>query len=227
MLRLLRLTLALAWLLGSGSFLIATEPSAPAHEVATAEHATSTGSHTTSEASHGAVHHAPEVRLFGHSLGTLGQFGLKFFNFAIFVGLLYGLLKAALASAFKTRAQEIQDRLDRSEREKAEAEAQMQALESRMAQLQQELDTLMARAEADAAAEKARILETARAEAEQILAQAQQEIAHHQRMAEQELRALVAQLAVEGAEARLRARVQGDVATNVLDRAIHQLGGTL
>ena len=45
------------------------------------------------------------------------------------------------------------------------------------------------------------------------------------RLAEKELRALVAELAVEGAAKRLEARIQGTTAEQVLDRAIETVGG--
>lgn len=231
MIRSLRLALCLAVVLGFAPAAVATDPVPPApHAAPAGAHAPSASAHGTPQAeeAHGeAAHHGPEVKLFGMHLGTLGQFGLKVFNFAVFAGLLFFLLKGALASAFKARAQELKDQLAQAERDKAEAEAQMRDLEQRMGQLQQELDGLLARAEEEAAAEKARILESARTEADQILAQARQDIAHHHRLAEQELRALVAQLAVEGAEVRLRAQVQGDLAARVLDRSISQVGGTL
>lgn len=229
MIRSLRLALCLAVVLGYAPMALATDPAPPAPHAAPAEgHSPSAHGATQAAESHGeAAHHGPEVKLFGLHLGTLGQFGLKAFNFAVFAGLLFFLLKGALSSAFKARAQELKDQLAQAERDKAEAEAQMRDLEQRMGQLQQELDGLLARAQEEAGAEKTRILEAARMEADQILAQARQDIAHHHRLAEQELRALVAQLAVEGAEARLRGQVQGDLAARVLDRSINQVGGTL
>ena len=69
------------------------------------------------------------------------------------------------------------------------------------------------------------MLEAARAEAEQILAQAQTEIEHQKRIAEQELRSLVAELAVEGAAKRLEARLAGPDGAKAMDRAIQQIGG--
>ena len=46
-----------------------------------------------------------------------------------------------------------------------------------------------------------------------------------QRQAEQDLRALVAELTVEGAAKRLEAKLQGPEAGKALDRAIQQIGG--
>jgi F-type H+-transporting ATPase subunit b len=173
---------------------------------------------------HEGAHH-PEIKLFGKSLGTLAQFGVSLFNFAIFAAILFFFGKAMLTGVFKARAKELEDKLGRAEREKAEAEAQIQELEGRMAGLQQELEGILAKAQADADAEKARILESARTEAGQILGQAQAEIDFQKRQAETELRALVAELAVEGAAKRLEGRLQGDTAARVLNAAIESVGG--
>jgi len=229
MIRSLRLALCFAVILGWTPVTSASDPAPPApHAAQTAAQTSPAHEGVHAAEPHGeTAHHGPEVKLFGMHLGNLGQFGLKVFNFAVFAGLLFFLLKGALSSAFKARTQELKDQLAQAERDKAEADAQMRELEQRMGQLQQELDGLLVRSKEDAASEKARILEAARTEADQILAQARQDIAHHHRLAERELRALVAQLAVEGAEARLKTQVQGDLAARVLDRSIHQVGGPL
>lgn len=169
-------------------------------------------------------HHA-RITLFGQDLGRPGQFAVQVFNFAIFAGLLFFLLKGALSSAFKARAKDLEEKLTQAERERAEADAQIRELEARMAGLQAELDGIMAKAEADAQAEKERILEAAKAESAQILAQTQAEIDFQKRAAENELRGLVAELAVEAAAKRIQAQVTGDLAAKVLDRSIEQVGG--
>ncbi len=212
-------------------------PKAPAHEASPAEgHAAPPAEgHAPAEShaaphgeggEHGGAHHGPAIKLFGHELTPGQQAGIKVFNFALFAAGLFFMLKGALSAAFKARAKEVEDRLAQAEKDRLEGEAQMRHLEERMAGLQAELDGILAKAETDAEAEKARILDAARAEAAAILAQAQADIATHQRTAEAELRALVARLAVEGAEKRLQAQVQGAAATTAIDRAIQQVGAS-
>jgi F-type H+-transporting ATPase subunit b len=169
--------------------------------------------------------HHPAIVLFGHALDPLGQFGVTVFNFVLFAGILFFLLKGALASAFKARSKDLEDQLSQAEREKAEAERQVQELEARMAGLQQELETIMAKADADAEAEKQRILASAQEEAAQIRLQTRADIEAQQRSAEAGLRALVAELVVAGAAQRLETQVAGTVAARALDRAIDQVGG--
>jgi len=182
--------------------------------------------HETAPAGHGeSAHHGPEIKLFGMTLGPFGQFMVKLFNFAVFCFGLFFLLKGALSSAFKARTKELQDQLSQAERDKAQGQVQIQELDGKMAGLQVELDGILAKAEVDAETEKQRIIEAARQEADQILAQTRQEIEYQKRLAEQELRALVAELAIQGATDRLKDRVQGATASQVLDRAIDQVGG--
>ncbi|MCL1894443.1 MAG: ATP synthase F0 subunit B [Holophagaceae bacterium] len=173
----------------------------------------------------GGSHHGADVVLFGYHFGATGQFFLKLINFLIFGGLLYWMLKGVLSSAFRARTVEIETKLAQSEKDRSEGEAQLRDLETKMAGLQQELASIMAKAETDADVEKQRILEAAKTEAEQILAQAQSEIDYQKRLAETELRELVARLAVEGAEARIRQQVQGDSVVRVMDQAIQKIGG--
>ncbi|MCL1908679.1 MAG: ATP synthase F0 subunit B [Holophagaceae bacterium] len=170
-------------------------------------------------------HHGPDVELFGMHIGPAGQFFLKLINFLIFGGLLFWALKGVLGTAFRARTAEIETKLAQSEKDRAEGQAQLLELEAKMAGLQKELDSIMAKAEVDAEAEKQRILDVARNESEQIIAQVQSEIDYQKRLAEAELRELVAKLAVEGAESKVRLQVHGDSASGVMDRAIQQIGG--
>jgi F-type H+-transporting ATPase subunit b len=177
----------------------------------------------------GGAHHRPAMKLFGKEYGNGGAFLVQLLNFAIWGAGLFFLLKGALSALFKSRKEELETLLAQAERDKAEGEAQMKDMEAKMAGLEGELAGILAKAETDAEAEKQRVLEAARAEAIVILAQAQTEIGHQKRQAEQELRALVAELAVEGAGKRLEAKLQGPGATQaagtVIDRAIQQIGG--
>lgn len=144
-------------------------------------------------------------------------------NFSIFAAGIWFLIGVGKKAAFRKKAEDIEHRLRQAERDKAEGEAQIRDLETRMAGLQQELEGLVSRAEADAEAEKVRVVDAARQEASMIVAQAGAEIAFKQKQAELELRALVAQLAAEAAAQRIEARIQGE-ASSVLDKAIREIG---
>ncbi|WP_243382104.1 ATP synthase F0 subunit B [Geothrix alkalitolerans] len=182
------------------------------------------GHEATGHEAHGGAHHGPAMTLFGKAYGNLGAFLVQLLNFAIYAAALFFLLKGALSAMFKSRKEELETMLAQAEKDKAEGAAQMKEMEAKMAGLEGELAGILAKAETDAEAEKQRVLEAAKAEAAQILAQAQAEIGFQKRQAEQELRALVAELAVEGAAKRLEAKLAGPDAAKAIDRAIQQIG---
>lgn len=196
---------------------------APAHEApAQGAEAHAAGSHgeTPAAEGHGEGHGAAGAH---HGLNWK-ELGLKLINFGLFVGIIWFAASGKAKAAFAARAKELEDQLQQAARDKAEGEAQIAALESKMGGLQAELDGILEKAGKDAEAEKARVIEAARAEAQALLAQAQSDITFAQKQAEQELKALVAQLAVEGATARIQAKLQGAVAAGAIDKAITQIG---
>ena len=250
MLTLTRLALIAA--LGLSSLALAAQahatPAAEKHSTATAEpaahpaghEAKPAAGHAAPEAAHGATaaghaepahgaaaggHHKAPMTLFGKDYGNGGAFLVQLLNFALYGAALFFMLKGALSTMFKSRKEELETLLAQAERDKADGEAQMQELEAKMAGLEGELAGILSKAETDAEAEKQHVLEAARTEATLILAQAQAEIGHQKRQAEQELRALVAELAIEGAAQRLEAKLQGPESAKALDRAIQQIGG--
>ena len=177
------------------------------------------------EAGHGAGHHGPAMKLFGKEYGNGGAFLVQLLNFAIYGAALFFLLKGALSAMFKSRKEELETLLSQAEKDRAEGEAQMKAMDAKMAGLEGEMANILDKAKADAETEKQHVLEAATAEASLILAQAQAEIGYQKRQAELELRALVAELAVEGAAKRLEAKLQGPESAKAVDRAIQQIGG--
>ncbi len=201
----------------------ATAHDATAHD-ATAHEATAHAGTAHEGAEHAGSHH-PVIKLGPWVLNEQWQFIIKLINFAIFAGGIIFLTKGALSAAFKARTKELEDRLSQAQKDKAEGEAQMQALEAKMAGLQAELDGILQKAEVDSEAEKQRILEGARLEAASILAQTKTEIENQRKASETQLRSLVAELATEGAAKKLQAHLQGGAASSTVDRAIQQIGG--
>ena len=165
------------------------------------------------------------MKLFGKEYGNGGAFLVQLLNFIIYGAALFFLLKGALSAMFKSRKEELETLLSQAETDRAEGEAQMKVMDAKMSGLESEMAGILDKAKADAEAEKQLLLEAARAEATVILAQAQAEIGFQKRQAELELRALVAELAVEGAAKRLEAKLQGLEAGKAVDRAIQQIGG--
>lgn len=204
---------------------------APAHEAPVAGHGAPAEGHGEAHAApaegHGEAHASGEAHGGAHAAPhglAWKELIFKLINFGLFIGIIWMAAAAKAKIGFKARAEELEHALQQAARDKAEGEAQIASLESKMSGLQAELDGILAKAEKDSEAEKARVIEAARAEAQAILAQTQSEIAFQQKQAEQELKALVAQLAVEGATARIQAKLQGATAASAIDKAITQIG---
>lgn len=202
---------------------------APKHEApaAGAEHGAPAAhgeAHATSAQGHGEAQGEAHGAAAAHHGVNWKELIFKLINFGLFIGIIWMAAAAKAKMGFKARAEELEHALQQAARDKAEGEAQIASLESKMSGLQAELDGILAKAGKDAEAEKIRVIEAARAEAQAILAQTQSEIAFQQKQAEQELKALVAQLAVEGATARIQAKLQGASAASAIDKAITQIG---
>ena len=174
--------------------------------------------------SHSKDHH-PEVKLFGRPVGVLAQFGVMVFNFLLFFGILFFALRGALSSAFKSQREELKNRLFQSERDKEEAERQVQELETRMADLQQELGSVMAKADMDAKHEQNQILESAKAEVAHIMSRTHADVESLKQSAKAELHAMVMELVVASVAQRLTAQLHGDLAAKTLDQAIEKVRG--
>ena len=229
-------------------------PAAEKHEAPAAGHAVQPtgheaqagGEHAVPASAHGAeahggAHHKPPMVLFGKEYGNGGAFLVQLLNFAIYGAGLFFILKGALSAMFKSRKEELETMLAQAERDKAEGEAQMKDMEAKMAGLEgvanESSRALMDLSVQESLAIGNGILTTENEEQAWVrarraegdkgvrIAQAQAEIGYQKRQAEQELRALVAELAVEGAAKRLEAKLQGPEAAKAVDRAIQQIGG--
>ncbi len=124
-------------------------------------------------------------------------------NFAIVAGVLLWLCLKKAPGFFGRRAEAISSAITKAGRAKAAAEAQLREAENKLVNIQKEIAELRAVAERESAAEVARIRAAAQTDAQKIAAAANVEIEAAERAGRLELKALAAQLAVEGAESLL------------------------
>ena len=127
----------------------------------------------------------------------------KWINFAIVAGLVVWVFAKLLPPVFRKKAEAISSAITNATSAKAAAEAQLREAESRLANLQKEVAELRVYAEKEAAAEVARLRAATQSDAQKIAAAARAEIEAAERAARLELKALAANLAVDGAEALL------------------------
>lgn len=124
-------------------------------------------------------------------------------NFAILAAGIVWVVRKALPNGFAPRTAEIRKGIEEAQKASAEASARLSEIEGRLAKFDTEIAELRASAEADFSAEEARIKAAAEQDARNVVAAAEQEIAAATRVAQHELKAFVADLAVDLAEKKI------------------------
>jgi F-type H+-transporting ATPase subunit b len=127
----------------------------------------------------------------------------KWINFAILAGLVIWVFVKILPPKFRKNAESISSAITQATATKAEADRQLKEAEEKLARLDQELVQLRAVAKDEAAAEAERIRQTTQNDAQKIDAAAKAEIEAAERAARLQLKAIAANLAVDGAESLL------------------------
>jgi F-type H+-transporting ATPase subunit b len=147
----------------------------------------------------------------------------RWINFAIILGLLvYAFAK--LGPTFRTKAQEISEKIAEGTRARETAERQRQEIQAKVANLQNEIEQLRVQAKRDAEAEAQRLRDTGRAESEKIEQAARVEIDAAARAGRQELKALGARLSIQLAEAMLRQELTPQAETKLFQSFVAELG---
>jgi F-type H+-transporting ATPase subunit b len=127
----------------------------------------------------------------------------KWINFAIVAGVVCWIFLKVTPPTFRKRAESISSAITKATAAKAEADRQLREAEGKLARLQQEVAQLRATGEQDAKAESERIRTVTQSDAGKINVAAQAEIKAAERAARLELKAIAANLAVDGAESLL------------------------
>lgn len=128
----------------------------------------------------------------------------KLVNLAIFLTVLYLLLRKPTRDFFSRRLASVRETLDRAAREKREATAKMAELDARLNRLDADLREIGAQSEREAAAERARMDAEAKKDAEKIREMAAREVEAAKQVALADLRAFAAATAVDLAEQTIR-----------------------
>jgi len=147
----------------------------------------------------------------------------KWANFFILFGGLGYYLRKPMREFFESRTRFIEEGLRNASEAKETALKQIREIESRMANLDQEIRTLKSDALREADEEKARIIESAKVEASKILEIGLREIEGLKKSAQLELKGHVAELAVALAEERLKRMVGSEENKKVIQDFIETL----
>lgn len=146
-------------------------------------------------------------------------------NFAILAGTLTYLLKSPIAGYLDERRGQIRGDLVNAREMRDTASAQMADIDRRMQSLPGELEALRRQGVDDIAAEEARIRAAAAVERDRLLEHARREIDLQVKIAERDLVAHAADLAVGVAAERIRKTIDDADQKRLVDRYVSQLKG--
>jgi F-type H+-transporting ATPase subunit b len=127
----------------------------------------------------------------------------KWINFAIVAALVVWVFLKITPPIFRRNAEAIGSEITKATAAKTEADRQLREAEEKLARLEQEVGQLRATAQSEASAEAERIRKITQSDAQKIGAAAKSEIEAAERAARLELKAIAANLAVDGAESLL------------------------
>ncbi len=173
--------------------------------------------HASNEAAEGEENaqfkHSPVVRWMSSHLGISAQaeywvlYSIDFLLIALAIGWIW---KKNIPGAFRERTASIRKTMDEAQAASADANRRLSEIEGRLARLDQEIGQMRASAEAEAAAEEQRIRAAAEDDSRKIIAAAQAEIESSGRLAQRELKAYAAELAVTLAEQKIQVDANTD-----------------
>jgi len=172
-----------------------------------------------------AVLNARAAEEAGHAAAERATEIFKWINFAIVAGALGWLFGKVLPAVFRKNADSISSAITKATNAKAAADAQLHEAETRLANLQKEVADLRATSEQEAAAEVARIRSATQSDAQKIAAAAKAEIEAAERAARLELKALAANLAVDGAESLLVKQLTPQAQESLIGSFVKSLEG--
>jgi F-type H+-transporting ATPase subunit b len=147
----------------------------------------------------------------------------KWANFLILAGGLGYLISKNAGAFFRGRTDEIRKGISEAAQMKQEAETKVAEVERRMASLGAEIEKLRADAHEQIEAEGERLRREAEQNARRVQTQAEQEIEFMTKAARQEIRAEAANLALDLAAERARARMRPEIQHRLVDSFVAEL----
>jgi F0F1-type ATP synthase membrane subunit b/b' len=142
----------------------------------------------------------------------------KAVNLALFLGVLYLLMRKPARQFFADRFALVRATLEHAAREKEAATAKMAELDARLNRLDEELKAVQSQAAAEAAAERARIEAETRQDIEKIKAVSKREVESAKLAAMSDLRDFAATKAVDLAEQMIRREMKPEDDAKLLKR---------
>jgi F-type H+-transporting ATPase subunit b len=162
-----------------------------------------------------AIRNAPAVKWIARHTGLTnnGAYWLCIgLNFAVIFFAVAGLMRKILPGYFKGRTTTIQKGIEEARKMSEDARRRLAEVEGRLSRLDTEIAGMQREADENAKAEEQRLLAAGEGERKRIVASAEQEIEMAANTARRELKAYVAELAVQLAEKKIRVSKDTDEA---------------
>lgn len=148
----------------------------------------------------------------------------KAVNLAIFVGVMYFLVRKPIRGFFQSRLADVRKTLERAAREKDEAAAKMADLDARLDRLDVEIGEIKAQAERESIVERERIQTETQRDLEKVRATAVRDVDAARQIALADLREFTATKSVELAEQMIRRELTVEDDKKLVERAGQELG---
>jgi F-type H+-transporting ATPase subunit b len=149
----------------------------------------------------------------------------KWINFAIVAGLIAWVFLKLTPPFFRKNAENISSAITKATAAKAEADRQLRDAEQKLARLEQEVAQLRVTAQREAAAEAERLRAITQSDMQKVGLAGKAEIEAAERAARLELKAIAANLAVDGAESLLVKQLTAQAQESLLAAFVKGLEG--
>jgi F-type H+-transporting ATPase subunit b len=149
----------------------------------------------------------------------------RLFNILLVVGVLIWIARKPLSNFFARMSDSIREQLAEAQKARADAEARLAEVQSRMSRLDDELKEIANTAEKEAQDEYKKMLAQAEQDAEKIVERSRQEIEGMTRTAQHELRFHAAELSVRLAEEKIQNEISDADHERLMNRFVSKLGG--
>ncbi len=161
----------------------------------------------------------------GHAATERATGIFKWINFAIVASVIVWVFGKLLPPVFRKRAEAVSSAITNATSAKAAADAQLRDAETRLANLQKEVAELRAFAERESAAEVERLRAATQSDVQKIAVAVKAEVEAAERAARLELKALAANLAVDGAESLLVKQLTPKAQESLISNFVKSLEG--
>ncbi|MEA1936091.1 MAG: F0F1 ATP synthase subunit B [Thermodesulfobacteriota bacterium] len=140
--------------------------------------------------------------------GQLLDFSFRALNFAVFIGIIYWLVRDKIKEFFSGRRTDIKISLEEAIAAKEEAEKKFKEYSAKLDKATEEINEISEMIRTQGLSEKEKIIESARITAEKIKEDAQTRIEQETKKAKSQLRAEAVELSIQMAEEILKSNVK-------------------